>query len=280
TTSEKEAEWLRLHCVEGTTQELNEDEELEERIRESMEGWYPDCIIGRESLESNDSDDDDDDLDDFTAPENSSPSSERLQIAAGGIPLPPDEAERSPKIQVAAKDRATLDGILAELENPDTSAERKSELREEYSGIAQPYVDAGILGKMEKDPEFEFAKRAIAWLRAEIEKPGTSPERKAELREDIGCIADTYANQGVDDDFDSPIAESRPDDATNNLGRLDSEAFFFKCLFAEDIPNRPGFWAYRQTNDGSLMEVELTRSEWLRWRNLLADTFPKSRGGN
>ena len=210
TTPLMELGWLQDNCIAGTVEEdleaevVDEDEELEANLARWSDG-HPGCIIHRESLEPCDTDDDDDDLDDFTAPEDSLQSSEKLLNPAAGIPLPVYQGEPGQKNQVTAKDRATLDRILTELKNPDASAERKLELREEYSGITQPYVDAGILGKMEKDPEFEFAKRAIAWLRAEIEKPGTSPERKAELREDIGCIADTYANQGVDEDFDSPI---------------------------------------------------------------------------
>lgn len=33
-------------------------------------------------------------------------------------------------------------------------------------------------------------------------------------------------------------------------------------LFAYPSPNRPGFWAYRQLADGTLLETELTREEW------------------
>src|SRR4051812_25971416 len=29
-----------------------------------------------------------------------------------------------------------------------------------------------------------------------------------------------------------------------------------------EAPNRPGFWAYRQLPDGSLLEIQLTSNEW------------------
>jgi len=33
-------------------------------------------------------------------------------------------------------------------------------------------------------------------------------------------------------------------------------------LVASPVPDRPGFWAYRQLDDGALLETELTQAEW------------------
>jgi hypothetical protein len=33
-------------------------------------------------------------------------------------------------------------------------------------------------------------------------------------------------------------------------------------LIASPSPNRPGFWAYRQLEDGTMLETELTNAEW------------------
>jgi hypothetical protein len=38
-------------------------------------------------------------------------------------------------------------------------------------------------------------------------------------------------------------------------------------LIASPSPNRPGCWAYRQLEDGTLLETELTRDEWHALRN-------------
>jgi hypothetical protein len=33
-------------------------------------------------------------------------------------------------------------------------------------------------------------------------------------------------------------------------------------LIASPSPNHPGFWAYRQLEDGTVLETELTKEEW------------------
>lgn len=38
-------------------------------------------------------------------------------------------------------------------------------------------------------------------------------------------------------------------------------------LIASPSPNRPGFWAYRQLENGTVLETELTKEEWFEVHN-------------
>ncbi|MFZ4779270.1 MAG: hypothetical protein ACOYM3_28230, partial [Terrimicrobiaceae bacterium] len=113
--------------------------------------------------------------------------------------------KNAPQFEVTAEDRKLIDGLIAEIDNPATSAERRSELREEVASITMPYAMANILG--DDDAPFESKPE---------EKVPQSPAEIAATPEFIAICAgliNSLWNRGVDtpENFAQVMHESFPD---------------------------------------------------------------------